>query len=55
MNSPTHTLLALALLSKRDNPRRNQAVFIGSLLPDLAIYLWAPYQMFIKGEASKTI
>jgi len=55
MNSPTHSLLALALLSKRGRTRRNWAVFIGSILPDLAIYLWTPYQMFIKGESQRRI
>ncbi len=50
MNSPTHSLLALALLSKRGQTKRNWAVFIGSLIPDAAIYLWAPYQSFVKGE-----
>lgn len=55
MNSPTHSLLALALLSKSGHTKRNWAVFIGSLLPDVAIYLWAPYQMLIKGEGSGRI
>ena len=50
MNTPTHSLLALALLSKRGQTKRNWAVFIGSLLPDAVIYIWAPYQMFIKRE-----
>jgi hypothetical protein len=49
MNSPTHSLLALALLSKKGQTKRNWAVFIGSLVPDLAIYLWAPYQRFVNG------
>ncbi len=55
MNSPTHSLLALAVLSKRGETKRNWAVFIGSLLPDLAIYLWFPYQALIKGESGKRI
>ena len=49
MNSPTHSLLALALLSKKGHTKRNWAVFIGSIVPDLAIYLWAPYQRFVNG------
>ena len=28
---------------------------MGSLLPDVVIYLWAPYQMFIKGESGRRI
>lgn len=55
MNSPTHSLLALALLSKRGQTKRNWAVFIGSLLPDAVIYLWFPYQAFIKGESGARI
>lgn len=55
MNSPTHSLLALAILSTRGHRRRNWAVFAGSLVPDLAIYLWAPYQMFIKGEDQRRL
>jgi len=47
--SPTHSLLALAVLSKKGEPKRNWAVFFGSILPDLAIYLWAPYQYFVNG------
>lgn len=55
MNSPTHSLIALALLSKANNPKRNWAVFIGSLLPDAVIYIWAPYQSLIKGHSSADI
>ena len=55
MNSPTHTLLALALLSKRGVRKRNWAIFLGSIIPDLAIYLWFPYQALIKGESGKRI
>jgi len=55
VNSPTHTLLALALLSKRGERKRNWAIFLGSIIPDLAIYLWFPYQALIKGESGKRI
>ncbi len=42
MNSPTHALIALALLSRNDKPLQNRAVFIGSLIPDAFIYIcWA--------------
>ena len=47
MNSPTHSLLALALLSKEGHKKRNWAIFIGSVIPDIAIYIWAPYQKFV--------
>jgi len=72
VQSPTHTLLALALLSKarklessnaevfgddesipKTNIRkRNLAIFFGSLIPDIAIYLWAPYQSIVNGVSS---
>jgi len=48
VNSPTHSLIALALLSKQNQPRRNWAIFIGSIIPDAVIYLWAPYQAYIR-------
>ncbi|WP_427450005.1 hypothetical protein [Litorimonas sp. WD9-15] len=47
MNTPTHTLLALAALSKRGDRKRNLAVLIGSLIPDAALFLWAPYQYLV--------
>ena len=54
MNTPTHSLLALAILSKRGNPKRNWAALIGSLIPDLIIYIWAPYQ-YLRGQSSAQI
>ena len=53
MLSPTHTLLALAALSKRGDRKRNLAVIAGSILPDLAIYLWAPYQKIVNGVSDQ--
>lgn len=53
MNSPTHTLLALALLSKRGATKRNWAVILGSLIPDAAIWLWAPYQSLVNGVSGE--
>lgn len=53
MNTPTHTLLALALLSRRRQPKRNAAVIAGSLIPDLAIFLWAPYQSLVNGVSGE--
>jgi len=55
MNSPTHTLLALALLSKRGETKRNWAVILGSLIPDAAIWLWAPYQSLVNGVSGETM
>lgn len=55
MISPTHSLLALALLAKRGERPRNWAVFAGSFLPDLAIYVWAPYQRYVNGVSGREL
>ncbi len=57
MNSPTHSLLALAVLTKSgpENRARNWAVFIGSLLPDAAVWLWWPWQTLVKNEPQRRI
>lgn len=41
MISITHTLFALAVLTKKDQPIRNRAVFWGSVIPDAFIYFVA--------------
>ncbi|MBV6656330.1 MAG: hypothetical protein KI785_01040 [Devosiaceae bacterium] len=44
MNTQTHLLVAAALFAKPDKPKRNTALIIGALLPDLAIFIlfgWA--------------
>lgn len=53
MNTPTHTILALAALSKKGERKRNLFVFLGSIIPDMAIFLWAPYQSIVN-EVSGT-
>ena len=37
------------------NTKRNWAAAAGSILPDLAIYLWAPYQIVIKKVDQRTL
>ena len=49
MITSTHALLALTVLSKRGEKQRNLSILAGSLLPDLAIFLWAPYQSIVNG------
>lgn len=49
MITSTHALLSLAILSKRGDRKRNLSVLTGALLPDLAIFLWAPYQAIVNG------
>jgi len=49
----THALLSLAVLSKRGERKRNLSVLFGSLLPDMAIFLWAPYQAIVNGVSGE--
>lgn len=41
MISITHTLFALAVLTKKETPLRNRAAFLGSVIPDAFIYVVA--------------
>ena len=50
MNTPTHAIVALAALSKRGERARNGWVLAGALIPDLAIFLWAPWQRWGLGR-----
>ncbi len=43
MNTPTHVIAAAALLSRKDSPKRNWAVFIGALVPDVSIYVMSAW------------
>lgn len=38
MNTQTHLLIAAAIFAKPDQPKRNTALIIGALLPDIAIF-----------------
>lgn len=53
--SPTHTLLALALFTKKDKPLRNWSVFIGSIIPDSFIYVAWVILTFIMQVEQQTI
>ena len=55
MNSPTHTLIALAAFTKTGHTKRNWAVFIGSLIPDAFIYVCWVWLTFVKGESQRRI
>ncbi|MEP1231280.1 MAG: hypothetical protein ABJG88_11440 [Litorimonas sp.] len=55
MISTTHTLLSLAVLSKRGDVKRNWATAIGSFLPDAVIYIWAPYQSLVNKVDGRTL
>lgn len=47
MNTPTHLIVALALLSKRKEKKRNLGVAVGALLPDLSIFVFYFYAKLI--------
>ena len=53
MITPTHLFLALAAFSKRSDRPHNAAVVTGALIPDAAIFLWAPYQKFVNGVSGE--
>lgn len=55
MNTPTHALIALAAFSKSGDRPRNLWVLAGALIPDLAIFLWAPWQRWGLGRDWGTI
>ena len=55
MITTTHILLAMATLTKREDWKRNVTVFFGGLLPDLAVFLWYPYQKFVNGVSDREI
>lgn len=50
MNTPTHALVALALLGRADNRLRNLWVLAGALIPDAIIFVWAPWQRWGVGR-----
>lgn len=55
MQTQTHTLLALALLSQPKSRKRNLAIFVGSLIPDVFIYLMWVWLTFVAGETQAAI
>ena len=50
MNTPTHALVALAVLGRADNRPRNLWVLAGALIPDAVIFVWAPWQRWGVGR-----
>lgn len=55
MNTPTHLLVALAALAKKDQRAVNLSVAFGALLPDLPVFLWAPWQFLVNGESGDRV
>jgi len=50
--TPTHSLLALAVLARRNRPKQNLSILAGSLLPDAFIYVaWIIYMIMGKTQS----
>lgn len=50
MNTPTHALVALAAFARKGDSPRNLWVLTGALIPDIAIFIWAPWQRWGLGR-----
>lgn len=55
MNTPAHLLFGAALFGKRDQRRVTWAAIIGSVLPDLSLYLMAGTALFILGIDARIV
>jgi len=55
VQTPTHTLLAFAALSKSGDNKRNWVIFAGSLIPDALIYVCWVWLTFVKQEPQSRI
>ncbi len=55
MNTSTHALIGLAVLARRGEPFRNRWVLFGSLLPDIPIFLWGGWHMFVLQTDGQTL
>lgn len=55
MNTPAHLLLGLAVFARRDVPRSGRAAALGSLLPDLSLYLLAGGALFVMQIPSERV
>ncbi|MEM8775969.1 MAG: cobalamin biosynthesis protein CobQ [Pseudomonadota bacterium] len=47
MNTPAHLLVGIALCARRSKPRTGQMAALGSLLPDLSLYVLAGVSLFL--------
>ena len=47
MNTPAHLLVGVALCARRDVPRTGRMAALGSLLPDLSLYVLAGVSLFL--------
>jgi len=53
--SSTHTLLALALFTRKGEKGRNWSTFTGSVIPDAFIYVCATWLIFVKKVPQQTL
>ncbi|MEM6971238.1 MAG: cobalamin biosynthesis protein CobQ [Pseudomonadota bacterium] len=47
MNTPAHLLVGVALCARRDTPRSGTAAALGSLMPDLSLYVMAGVSLIL--------
>lgn len=47
MNTPAHLLIGLALCSRRSVPKSGRAAALGSLMPDLSLYVMAGVSLYV--------
>ncbi len=46
MNTPTHVILSLALIGKKRSPEYHLPIFLGSILPDITMFLFYAWEKF---------
>jgi hypothetical protein len=50
MITTTHAILNTALLGRKDHPERNWPLVLGSILPDLPMFLYGLLMIFMRGR-----
>jgi hypothetical protein len=55
MNTPAHAMLNLALLGRKDHPERALPILLGSILPDVPIFLFYVWVRFVQGRPDALI
>ena len=54
MITTTHAILNTALLGRKDHPERNWALVLGSILPDLPMFLYGSMMVILNGRWNAT-
>jgi hypothetical protein len=55
MNTPSHVAVNFLVLAKKGKPQWSLPIVMGSLMPDIPIYLFYFYQKIIAGMSERTI